>query len=64
MLVLSRKPGQRVMIGDNIVVSVIEVRGSTIRLGIEAPRSLSVHREEVLLREAEMAEPRALELAC
>jgi carbon storage regulator len=65
MLVLSRKSGQRVMIGSDVVVSIIEVRGNTIRLGVEAPRSVPVHREEVLLREeADMAEPLAVELAC
>jgi carbon storage regulator len=65
MLVLSRKSGQRVMIGNDIIVSIIEVRGSTIRLGIEAPRSLPVHREEVLLREAsDTTELLAVELAC
>jgi carbon storage regulator len=65
MLVLSRKSGQRVMIGNDVVVSILEVRGSTIRLGIEAPRSLPVHREEVLLREApDTAELIAVELAC
>jgi len=64
MLVLSRKSGQRVMIGDDVVVSIIEVRGSTIRLGIEAPRSIPVHREEVLHREkADMGEILAAELA-
>jgi carbon storage regulator len=62
MLVLSRKAGQRVMIGNDIIVSIIEVGGRTIRLGIEAPRTLPVHREEVLLREeADRAELLAVE---
>ena len=65
MLVLSRKSGQRVMIGNDVIVSIVEVRGSTIRVGIEAPRSVPVHREEVLLRErVDVEEPLAVELAC
>jgi carbon storage regulator len=63
MLVLSRRIGQRVMIGDDVVVSVLEVRGSTIRLGIEAPPSVPIHREELLAREA-VREPLEVELAC
>jgi len=47
MLVLSRKPGQRITIGERITVTVLEVRGSCIRLGIEAPREVPVHREEL-----------------
>ncbi|MCM2370936.1 carbon storage regulator [Aporhodopirellula aestuarii] len=47
MLVLSRKSGQRVVIGGEIVVSVIEIRGDKVRLGIQAARSIPVHREEV-----------------
>jgi len=47
MLVLSRKTGECIMIRDDIVVTVIEVRGDKVRLGIEAPRSVSVHRREV-----------------
>jgi carbon storage regulator len=50
MLVLSRKSGQRIVIGDEIVVSIVEVRGNTVRLGIEAPRSVPVYREEVITR--------------
>lgn len=48
MLVLSRRVGERLMIGDDIVVTVIEVRGDGVRLGIDAPRSVAVHRAEVL----------------
>ena len=47
MLVLSRRKGESVIIGDGIKVTVIDVRGDQIRLGIEAPRSISVHREEI-----------------
>ena len=48
MLVLSRKPGEAIRIGDDIEVSVIEVRGDTVRIGIEAPRSVPVFRMELV----------------
>jgi carbon storage regulator len=48
VLVLSRRVGESVVIGDEVVVRVLEVRGDTVRLGVEAPRSVEVHREEVL----------------
>lgn len=47
MLVLSRSAGESVMIGSDIVVTVLEVRGDVVRIGIDAPRSVRVHREEV-----------------
>ncbi|SDY80699.1 carbon storage regulator, CsrA [Micromonospora pattaloongensis] len=47
MLVLTRRTGESVMIGDDVVVTVLEVRGDVIRLGIRAPRDIQVHREEV-----------------
>ena len=47
MLVLSRKKGEAIVIDDRIVVTVIEIRGDKVRLGIEAPRDASVHRREV-----------------
>jgi carbon storage regulator len=49
MLVLSRKTDQSIVIGENIVVRVLRVRGGKVRLGIEAPRDVSVHRSEVYL---------------
>jgi len=48
MLVLSRKRNESVVINDNIIVTVIDVRGDKVRIGIEAPRDVSVHRQEVL----------------
>jgi carbon storage regulator len=48
MLVLSRKRDERIVIGDNIVITVVEVRGDKVRLGIEAPTDVPVHRQEVL----------------
>lgn len=47
MLVLTRKPGQSIIIGEGIVVTVLDVKGDQVRLGINAPRDLPVHREEV-----------------
>ena len=48
MLVLSRKKNESIVINDNVVVTVVEVRGYKVRIGIEAPRDVTVHRQEVL----------------
>jgi carbon storage regulator len=47
MLVLTRRANQSIVIGHDIVVTVLEIRGDQVRLGIRAPREVSVHREEV-----------------
>ncbi len=47
MLVLSRQRDETIMIGDNIEVTVVDIRGDKVRLGINAPREISVHRKEV-----------------
>ena len=47
MLVLTRKPDQSVVIGSDIEITVLEIRGEQVRLGIRAPRDISVHRKEV-----------------
>jgi carbon storage regulator len=47
VLVLTRRPGESIMIGDEVVVTVLDVRGDVVRVGIKAPRSVQVHREEV-----------------
>lgn len=47
MLVLSRRVGERILIGDDIVITVVDVRHDTVRLGIAAPRSVRVNRAEV-----------------
>lgn len=47
MLVLSRFPGQSVVVGDDVVISVERVRGDRVWLGVTAPREISVHRQEV-----------------
>jgi carbon storage regulator len=49
MLILARRPGERVVIGDDIVVTVMEVSASTVRLGIAAPQGVSIFREEIWL---------------
>jgi carbon storage regulator len=54
LLVLTRRANQSIMIGADVVVTVLEVRGDQVRIGIDAPRSISVHREEVF-RELEAA---------
>ncbi|WP_243056489.1 carbon storage regulator CsrA [Nocardioides sp. SR21] len=48
MLVLSRRAGESVVLGEDITVTVLEVRGDVVRIGIDAPRSLKVHRAELL----------------
>ena len=47
MLVLSRKQDEKIMIGDSITLMVISIQGDKVRLGIEAPKEVSIHREEV-----------------
>lgn len=49
MLVLSRRVGESIMIGSDVVVTVLEVRPDLVRIGIKAPRDVEVHREEVFL---------------
>jgi len=59
MLVLSRKKNESIVINDDIVVTIVEIRGDKVRLGIKAPRDIPVHRREVLeaiLREQELAD--------
>ena len=48
MLVLTRKPGERVLIGDDIVVTILDSRGDGIRIGIDAPRGVRIQRDEVI----------------
>ncbi len=48
MLVLTRKPGERILIGDDIVVTILDVRGDGIRVGIDAPRGVRIQREEIV----------------
>ena len=47
MLVLSRRANQAIMIGPDVVIRVLDIRGDQVRIGVDAPRSVAVHREEV-----------------
>ena len=47
MLVLSRRPGERILIGDNVAVTVIRIGPNTVRLGIDAPQDMNIVREEL-----------------
>lgn len=47
MLVLSRRRDETIMIGDEVEITVVDIRGDTVRLGINAPRNVSVHRKEI-----------------
>ena len=47
MLILTRKPGETLILGDEITITVLGVKGNQVRLGINAPKELSVHRQEV-----------------
>ncbi|MBP86978.1 MAG: carbon storage regulator [Planctomycetaceae bacterium] len=49
MLVLSRKKNEQIMIGEDIVITIVDVRGDKVRIGIEAPAHIPVHRQEVYL---------------
>jgi carbon storage regulator len=49
MLILTRRPGERVVIGDDILITVMGVSGHTVRLGIAAPEGVSIYREEIWL---------------
>jgi carbon storage regulator len=66
MLILTRRPGERVVIGDEVLVTVMGVSGHTVRLGIEAPSGVPIYREEIWLavreenRAAAEAAPEAL----
>ena len=48
MLVLSRKKDQKLLIGENVTITVLEIKGSQVRLGITAPNQVPVHREEIV----------------
>ena len=47
MLIITRRAGERIMVGDDIVVEVMEIVGNSVRVGIQAPRSVPVYREEI-----------------
>ena len=47
MLIITRRPGEKIMVGDDVVVHVMEIVGNSVRVGIQAPRSIPVYREEI-----------------
>jgi carbon storage regulator len=47
MLIITRRPGEKIVLGDDVVVTVMEISGQTARIGIEAPKALPVYREEI-----------------
>lgn len=47
MLILTRRIGETIMIGDDVTITVLEVKGNQVRLGIKAPDDIAVHREEI-----------------
>lgn len=61
MLILTRKPVETIMIGNDVTVTIFEVRGNQVRIGIEAPKNIAVHRKEVYERiQREQAEAPAI----
>ncbi len=50
MLILTRKVGETLMIGDNVTVTVLGVKGNQVRIGVNAPKTVAVHREEIFER--------------
>ncbi len=47
MLVLSRKPGEKILIGDNVTITIVRIGPNTVRLGIDAPRDMNIIRDEL-----------------
>lgn len=58
MLILTRRPGENICVGGEVRICVLEVKGAHVRIGIDAPKSVVVHREEVMERIARGEPPR------
>ena len=50
MLILTRRVGESLMIGDDVTITVLSVKGNQVRIGVDAPKEVAVHREEILNR--------------
>ena len=50
MLALTRKPGESIVIGNDIEIKILEINGDQVKLGIEAPRSIPIHRKEIYIQ--------------
>jgi carbon storage regulator len=59
MLVLSRQKNESIMIGDDVQIMIVDVRGDKVRLGITAPKSIAVHRQEIYNRIHPPVDPQA-----
>ena len=55
MLILTRRVGESLMIGDDVTITVLGVKGNQVRIGVDAPKEVAVHREEILNRIEEAA---------
>ena len=56
MLILTRKIGESLLIGDDVEITVLSIRGSQVKLGVKAPKEIAVHREEIYQRIKALAE--------
>lgn len=61
MLILTRKIGESLLIGDDVAITVLSVRGSQVKLGVKAPKEVSVHREEIYQRIKALSEESDIE---
>lgn len=59
MLILTRKVGESVLIGDDISITVLSVRGNQVKLGVQAPKEVSVHREDIYQRIIKQAQDKS-----
>lgn len=63
MLVLSRKPGERILIGDDVAITIVRIGPNNVRVGIDAPRDMNIVREELCFRTPESSRPADREAA-